>query len=303
MSGRREEAATGGGTEKAAGNGTLPATAPKAGMPQPVPPRAGGGLWRAIRETGPAIRRLGEPFVALVEALGRTLGVSASSGGRTTREPTERVGFTIAAIALAAKMAAVDKRRYERQVAAFHEVFQVPEAEKENVRRLFDLASGTTAGYEAYAGRIADLLQGRDAVKEKLLDALFHIAWGDDRIVQPEMDFLQRVASIFGFKDSAFARIAAAHGVGQPSPYSLLGVGRDASWPEVQAAYRRLMKEHHPDRLMAQGMPQELVRLAQERVAAFAGAYESIRAAQQQEGRQQEGRQDGARGRRAGGDQ
>ncbi len=262
----------------------LPAVREAGTALQAAPEEARGALWHAIRQMGPAIRRLGEPFVALVEALARSVSAPAGEGGPASaaREPTERIGFTIAAIALGAKMAAVDKRRYEHQVAAFHEVFQVPRKEQQHVRRLFDLASATTHGYEAYARRIADLLQGRTAVKEKLLDALFHIAWGDDRIVEPELQFLQRVADIFGFDRGAFDRIAAAHGVGQPSPFSLLGVTPEADWKEVQAAYRRLMKEHHPDRLVAQGMPQELVRLAQERVAAFAAAYDSIRTARSQ---------------------
>lgn len=243
-----------------------------------VPAADGSGLWRAIREVGPAIRRLGEPFVALVEALARAVGSAAAASPAARKQaPEESVGFTIAAVALGAKMAAVDKRRHESQVRAFHEVFQVPESERGNVRRLFDIASATSAGYEAYARRIAQILKGREAVKEKLLDALFHIAWGDDRIVQPELDFLQRVAGIFGFDERAFGRIAAAHGIGAASPFVLLGVPADAAWPEVQRAYRQLMKEHHPDRLVAQGMPQELVRLAHDRVAAFTAAYESIR--------------------------
>lgn len=267
----------------------------RAALPVAVATRAGalapahepGWIWQAIRQVGPAIRRLGEPFVTLVEALVRSVGQAAAAVRPTPadRDPTETVGFTIAAVALGAKMAAVDKRRHESQVRAFHEVFQVPEAERGHVRRLFDIASATADGYEVYARRIAQLLRGREAVKEKLLDALFHIAWGDDRIVQPELDFLRRVAGIFGFDDRAFDRIAAAHGIGTPSPFTLLGVSADADWPEVQRAYRRLMKEHHPDRLVAEGMPEELVRLAHDRVAAFTAAYEALRAQYRQTGR------------------
>lgn len=230
------------------------------GSPPPGP--GGHGLWRL----------LGEPFTALLEALGGRGGDAPAQ-----RDPTETVGFTIAAIALGAKMAAVDKSRHERQIQAFHEVFQVPEGERRNVRRLFEIASTSTTGYEVYARRIATLLRGREAVKEKLLDALFHIAWGDDRIVEPELDFLRRVAAIFGFDAVSFDRIAAAHGIGATSPFVLLGVSSDADWPAVQRAYRRLMKEHHPDRLLAQGMPMELIRLAHDRVAALTAAYESIR--------------------------
>jgi len=253
----------------------VPAPAPAPGG-EGEPTTCAHGLWQLLAEAGPILRRLGEPFAAMIEALGSRDRPGPESRN-TDREPTETVGFTIAAIALGAKMAAVDKRRHERQISAFHEVFQVPEGEQRNVRRLFEIASASTTGYEVYARRIADLLQGRDAVKEKLLDALFHIAWGDDRIVEPELDFLRRVADIFGFDEAAFSRIAAAHGVGTPSPFVLLGVAIDAEWPVVQRAYRRLMQQHHPDHLVAQGMPRELIRLAHDRVAALTEAYESIR--------------------------
>ena len=58
---------------------------------------------------------------------------------------------------------------------------------------------------------------------------------------------------------------------------TVLGIGHEDSDADVKAAYRALVREHHPDRLMAQGMPQEFIDVANKKVAAINEAYHRIR--------------------------
>jgi DnaJ like chaperone protein len=65
----------------------------------------------------------------------------------------------------------------------------------------------------------------------------------------------------------------------EPSPadaYALLGVPASASDGEVKRAYRRLMSQHHPDKLVARGLPEEMVRLATEKTQQIRTAYDVI---------------------------
>jgi DnaJ like chaperone protein len=57
----------------------------------------------------------------------------------------------------------------------------------------------------------------------------------------------------------------------------VLGVPEDADEATAKAAYRRLARENHPDRLIAEGMPAEFVALANEKMAAINEAYEAMR--------------------------
>jgi DnaJ like chaperone protein len=57
----------------------------------------------------------------------------------------------------------------------------------------------------------------------------------------------------------------------------ILGVNRAAGNEDIKREYHRLMKENHPDSLMARGVPAEFVRLATEKVAAINGAYDKIK--------------------------
>ena len=186
------------------------------------------------------------------------------------------VVFTIAVIALAAKMAKADGVVTDDEVTAFQRIFRVAPEEEANVRRVFDLARRDTAGYEAYAGQIAKLFAGNPAMLEDILDGLFEIAKAD-RVLHPgELDFLTRVAEIFGFAPNEFRRIRATHFPDAADPYVVLGVAYEASEDEVKRTYRRLVRENHPDRLIARGVPPEFLRLATDKLAAINTAYTQV---------------------------
>lgn len=187
------------------------------------------------------------------------------------------VAFTMAVIALGAKMAKADGVVTRDEIEAFFRIFRVPPAEEGNVRRIFDLARQDTAGYEAYAAQIARMFRGHPAVLEDILDGLFEIAKADNILHPGELAFLERVAEIFGFAPNEFRRIRASHfGPDAEDPYVVLGVDHQATDEEVRRTYLLLVRENHPDRLIARGVPEGFVRLANDKLAAINGAYERI---------------------------
>jgi DnaJ like chaperone protein len=187
------------------------------------------------------------------------------------------VVFTIAIIALGAKMAKADGIVTDDEIEAFGRIFRVPPSEEINVRRIFNFARQDTAGYEIYAGQIARLFRGNPGMLEDVLDGLFEIAKADAVLHPAELQFLERVAEIFGFSPDEFRRIRASHiGPDQADPYVVLGVDRTAGEDEIKRTYRLLVRENHPDSLMARGVPEEFLRLANEKLAAINGAYAKI---------------------------
>jgi DnaJ like chaperone protein len=187
------------------------------------------------------------------------------------------VAFTIAIIALAAKMAKADGTVSEAETQAFQRIFQVPPGEEAHVRRIFDLARQDVAGYEIYAGQIAKLFAGNPAMLEDILDGLFEIAKADGVLHPAESAFLERVSEIFGFAPNEFRRIRASHFAPDlADPYVILGVAYDASDDEIKRTYRRLVRENHPDSLIARGVPSEFIRLATDKLASINNAYAKI---------------------------
>jgi DnaJ like chaperone protein len=217
---------------------------------------------------------LGGPLGALV---GGAIGGGVDLVVTRLSSPERRqVAFTIAAIALAAKMARADGIATDAEFATFQRLFSVPDAERANAERFYRLAQGSTAGFEAYADQAAALLGPGTPVLEDLLEALLLIA-KTDGVHDAELAYLDVVAVRFGFDAASYARIRARHIGAQPDdPYVVLGVEPGAPADVVRAAYRALVKTTHPDRHMAEGTPPEFIRVAEDRMAALNAAYATI---------------------------
>ena len=194
------------------------------------------------------------------------------------RDSDPGVTFTIAVVALAGKMARADGVVTETEFEGFQQVFGVPPEEQANVQRIFNLARQDVAGFEYYAGQIAQLFVGNPAMLEDVLDGLFEIAKADGVLHPAEAQFLERVAEIFGFAPNEFRRIRASHFAPElTDPYVILGLSYSADEEELKQTYRRLVRENHPDSLMARGVPQEFIKLANDKLAAINTAYGKIK--------------------------
>ena len=85
------------------------------------------------------------------------------------------------------------------------------------------------------------------------------------------------VARIFGFTEFEYQRIEAGHlGAGSADPYLILGLDHAATRDDVKRAYRRMVKENHPDALVARGVPPEFIAIANEKLAVINEAYRRI---------------------------
>lgn len=191
-----------------------------------------------------------------------------------------RVAFSVAMIALSAKMAKADGVVTDDEVRAFQQIFEVPASERRNVARLYNLAKADVAGFEAYAQRMAGLCgsgHANCAMLEDILDGLFHIAKADGLLHEREGLFLHRVAQIFRIEESHYQSILARHAyLGEADPWLILGIERDSPFDEVKKRYRKLVAANHPDKLLARGLPEEFIKIATTRIAAINAAYEMI---------------------------
>ena len=227
---------------------------------------------------------LGGPLGALLgAAAGHAVDRLADAPALTATEEdewaaTRQIAFTIGIIVLGAKMAKADGVVSRSEVAAFKQVFAVPPEQEANVGRIFDQARRDAYGFEPYAQQIARLFRLKSRVLEELIDGLFHIAKADGSVGEAELAYLRRVAEIFGFDEAEFARIRESHlGPDAGDPYSILGVARGMDDAAIKTAYRRLVRESHPDRLVAKGMPAEAIAIANARLATVNAAYDRIR--------------------------
>jgi DnaJ like chaperone protein len=195
---------------------------------------------------------------------------------------TRRIAFATAVIVLGAKLAKVDGVVSRDEVQAFKRVFRIDDSEVGDVARIYNQAKTSARDFEPYARQIAALFGHDPFLLEELLVGLFEVARADGELNPAEVDFLRRVALIFGFGTGAFERIrgrfsaTARQMSGADDAYAVLGLSRSASDDEIKQTYRKLVREHHPDRLVAKGLPEEMVERANKTLGAINAAYDRI---------------------------
>lgn len=208
-------------------------------------------------------------------------GESLSEVFDRLRTPPERsIAFTIAVIALGAKMAKADGQVTKDEVTAFREVFQIAREDEANAARVFNLARTDIAGYQEYARSIQRMFADDPNTLRDLMEGLFHIAIADGQYHPDEDRFLSEVAGIFGLSDAGFQALRCRFvSDAKPDPYSVLGVTPDTPPSEIRKAWRKLVRETHPDSMMARGVPEEAIKLAEKRMRDINRAWDEINGA------------------------
>ncbi len=218
-------------------------------------------------------------WTRITEALAAlAAGESLSAVFAKLSSPPERtVGFAIAVIALGAKLAKSDGEVTRSEVMAFRDVFHVARADEEAAARVFNLARQDVAGFETYARQIGRLFRDDMETLEDIFDGLFHVAMADGQYHPLEDMFLGRVAQIFGISERSFRAIRARMvPEADRDPYDVLGIDADAPLEDVRAAWRKMVRDTHPDVMMARGLPEEAIKIAQDRMVAVNQAWETI---------------------------
>ncbi len=193
-------------------------------------------------------------------------------------ETRRQVGFSVAMIALSAKMAKADGVVTEDEIKAFQQIFDIPNDEFNHVSKLYNLAKQDVAGYHAYAKRIRRLFPEDPFILEDVMNGLFHIAKADGLVHENEMLFMDDIAEIFDIKGREYERIRLRHMEPEGgNPYIFLDADRSWEDDKLKSHYRNLIKENHPDRFIASGLPAEFVSIANDRLAQINEAWASIK--------------------------
>jgi DnaJ like chaperone protein len=210
-------------------------------------------------------------------AAARLFGPPTADDGNGRAARIDEAKLVAALVALGAKLAKADGQVRDEDIIAFRQVFRTDPQTEATIGRFFNLARQTTLGYQRYARIVTKAFRAQSGILEDVLDGLFHIALADGIVTEDEAEFLETVAEVFGFSDREYRRIRNAHlGQDADDPYLILGVDPDISDKNLKTAYRRQAAANHPDRLMARGLPKEMVGIANHKMAIINRAYAQI---------------------------
>lgn len=168
-------------------------------------------------------------------------------------------------------------------------------AQKKVAIRLFNQGKAADFPVKQVLEQFRRECQRRSNLLQMFLEILIATAQADGQLNTTEQRILQETAHAIGYSGAEFLHIlrrqqAGAHMHTQKpdsasalkDAYALLGVASDCSEQELKRAYRRLMNQHHPDKLVARGLPEEMMAMAHKKTMEIKEAYELIRKARKQ---------------------
>lgn len=218
-----------------------------------------------------------------------------AAAGRFGPAERQRVFFETTFRVMGA-LAKADGRVSEQEIQAARGVMHQMQLRPEDVRRAIDLfTEGKQPGadLDGQVQRFREVCGDQPQLVRAFLEVQFEIVLAKGSVTPAERAMLWRVAAGLGVGRVELAQLEAVllarrhfrqdrprqepTGTALADAYRALGVEPDATDKEIKTAYRRLMSQHHPDKLVAKGLPESMLEVAKERTREINAAYDLIK--------------------------
>lgn len=244
---------------------------------------------------------LGGPIGALLgAALGHGFDKTAetggpSPGGHFQRQQRAQAAFFTATFSVMGHLCKADGRVCENEIEIARMIMAqmaLSAPQQKAAMHLFNQGKQPDFPLEDVLLQLKRELGAAKNIKRMFIEIQCSAAYADGVMHPDEKKLLEQICNIIGFSqyelDSIAAAIAAEfhqrsagrggkHGKTElEDARSILGVSANSSREEIKRAYRRLMSQHHPDKLIAKGLPEEMVQMATRRSQEIRAAYERL---------------------------
>ena len=173
---------------------------------------------------------------------------------------------------------------------------QLSETERQRAIRYFQRGKERDFDFEATLREFARHSMLRHELRIMFVELLIDAAMSDGKLSQAEQAILVRSCHVLHIPANVFSAMLRARQAGGSSTfggqqqtlnrgqslqqsYASLGIKAEASPKEIKRAYRKLVSQYHPDKLVSQGLPKEMMEMSKKRVREINAAYDKIKAA------------------------
>jgi DnaJ like chaperone protein len=239
---------------------------------------------------------IGGPIgAALGAVLGHQFDRGIGNAVRISLNDQERVqaAFFTAAFSVMGHIAKADGRVSASEIALAERVMsqmRLNPAQRRAAIELFNRGKSDSFSVDEVLDQLLEVSHRNRNLLRMFLEIQIQAALADGVVDDAEHRALLHIANRLGFDETQIRHILdmlragrpGASGRSRPSlneAYRTLGVAPGADFDEVKKAYRRLMNQHHPDKLVSKGLPEEMIAIATEKTQKIKAAYEQIKEA------------------------
>jgi DnaJ like chaperone protein len=213
-----------------------------------------------------------------IDAAGRTIDANA----RPRLEPGEQnqATYFISLFSILGKLSKIDGVVAREEIAVvdgFIRGLPMADREKQFARQVFNEAKDSRYSIEDFATQLHLAVGNQPALLLSFLDLLFRIAAADGTFHPAEEAALKTVRDIFRVSNQQFDDIKAVYFKDFDKYYKMLNCSPESSNEEIKSNYKKLVKDFHPDTIIAKGLPEEFIDFASNRFREIHESYEKIR--------------------------
>ncbi len=200
---------------------------------------------------------------------------------RLSTDEESQMIFFVAAFSMLAKIAKADGMVSEKEIASIEDFMGQdlnlnPESRNSAIN-IFRQALNSNEHFEAFARQFHGAFRNQPRIIELMMDVLLRVSAADGAISDQEEYLLLSAARTFNLSDTDYARLKSRYVKAVNRYYSVLKIDETATNEEVKRQYRTMVSKYHPDKIEAKGLPDEFVKLANDKFREIQEAYDAIR--------------------------
>lgn len=206
--------------------------------------------------------------------------IPGRGAGLSSNEESQLVFFT-AAFSMLAKISKADGRINENEIQTIERFMthdlQLDGAGQDTAKNIFRQAISSPEPFDAFARQFHSVFRYQPNIIELMMDILVRVSVADGGISPGEEEMLQSAVRIFGYSQTEYRRLQSRYVRKSDPYYAVLKCDETATNDEIKKQYRALVREYHPDKIEAKGLPEEFIKLANDKFNEIQEAYDHIR--------------------------
>ncbi len=245
---------------------------------------------------------MGGPLGLLIGGvLGHKLVDEPAQDAFSDNHELTQAAFFSATFSIMGHIAKADGRVTEDEIAMARQIMEhmhLDTEQKKAAIQLFNEGKKADFDLDGVLLQFKQAAHRRTTLLQMFMEIQLHAAYADGKMDVSEQAIINRIASLQGFSAQHIEQLSAlvrsnlgldgagyysggdtrkSHSELLKEAYKMLGVSDTTTDADVKKAYRRMMNQHHPDKLVSKGLPEEMIQLATEKTQQIKAAYELIK--------------------------